>query len=229
MKPETIKKLLKLNQNLYEKRALSWSKTRQELWEKPVLDFIDTIPKNSNVLDLGCGNARLYKQLTKKNINYTGIDSSKSLIKLNKQKYPKAKFKIGDGLNIDYKNQFDYIFCLAVLHHIPSEKLQLKFLKNIYRSLKPNGFLILSVWSRWQNKYRKYFDQKKLFSDMQKKDLIIPWKQTKYMRYVYAFDKKEFFDLTNKTGFNNINIFYANKSKKCTKKDALNIYLICQK
>lgn len=51
---------------------------------------------------------------------------------------------------------FDVIYCLAVLHHIPSHELRLQALKNLKSLLKPNSLLILSVWNLWQKKYLKY-------------------------------------------------------------------------
>lgn len=241
MKPETTKKLLKLNYDLYEDQALAWDKTRSEIWEKTVTDFISEIKPNSLILDLGCGNGRLYQKISnfkfqisnlKPEINiikYVGIDPSKKLIEINKEKYPQADFKVGDGLTLKDKNKFDYVFCLAVLHHIPSEKLQFKFLKNIYNSLKKDGQLILSVWNRWQPRYADYMLDKKLYEDMKKTDTIVPWRQTNKFRYINCFTKETLSDLSQKTGFKNIKTFYANKEKTTTNKKGLNIYLICNK
>ncbi len=207
MKPQTVKKLLKLNYDLYESQALDWDKTRSAIWEKPILDFIDKIKPKSSILDLGCGNGRLCdciakhglstrfnsgsKQIKQLKIKYVGIDISKKFIELNKKKYPishsesfdchsehseesqdrlreesrdpstslkmTAEFKVGDSLTVNFKNRFDYIISIAVLHHIPSKELQLKFLRNIYQALKPKGKILISVWNRWQPRYKKYF------------------------------------------------------------------------
>jgi SAM-dependent methyltransferase len=266
MKPETAKKLLKLNYDLYEDQALAWDKTRSEIWEKTVTDFISKIKPNSSILDLGCGNGRLYKQLSvvsfqlsdqKSEIKYTGIDPSKKLIEINKEKYPDAKFEVGDGLTLKDKNKYDYVFCLAVLHHIPSEKLQIKFLKNIHQALRPKGEALISVWNRWQPRYKKYFNEKykkeiqykfspvpHWFSDLKSNETIVPWKQSGKFRFVHAFTDKELKDLAQKAGFTNIEVFYgdasqnqsealvkgnANKINKSDKNNGLNVYLIASK
>lgn len=246
MKKSTINKLLQLNYELYEHQAQSFSDTRQEIWEKPILDLVKTIKPKSKVLDLGCGNTRLYQILADKEIDYLGIDPSKTLIKLNQTKYPEARFEIGDGLKIKYKNTFDYIISLAVLHHIPSEKLQLKFLKNIYHALRSKGKILLSVWNRHQDKYQKYFSQKyksaiiksnprqsALFSasvcELGRSDLIVPWKDSGYLRYIHAFTKEELIKLAKRAGFINIQCFYADKYGKSDKEKGLNIYLIASR
>jgi tRNA (uracil-5-)-methyltransferase TRM9 len=229
MKQSTINKLLKLNRELYEKETSAWSKTRKEIWEKNVIDFVKKIPAGSCVLDLGCGNARLYQKFTKKKINYLGIDLSKKLIAYDKKDYPDVKFEIGNGLNLKYINKFDYIISIAVLHHIPGRKLQIKFLRNCYDALKPNGKLCLTVWSRWQDKYKKYFLITKPYPDMAKNDLIVPWENTKYKRFIHAFTKKELENLAKNSSFLNTDCYYSDKNGKTNKNNGLNIILTARK
>lgn len=225
MQENTAEQLIKLNQDLYNKVAEDFSNTRKEIWEQEIIDFVKNIQRNSTVLDLGCGNARLYQILSNKSINYLGIDSSNSLINLDKKNYPEAKFKVGDGLKIKYKNKFDYIISIAVLHHVPSEELQIKFLTNCKKALKKDGILFLSVWNRWQAKYKKYFLDKKTFDDMNKADILVPWKGGK-SRFVHAFKINELKTLAKKAGFKKTVCFASAKGKQTDLNKALNIYLI---
>lgn len=229
MKPQTAKKLLKINQNLYEHQALDWDKSRQKIWEKPIEDFIKTIKSNSSVLDVGCGNARLYQLLKDKTLNYLGIDTSKKLIFLNRKRYKNVKFEVRDGLKLKYKNCFDYVLCLGVLHHIPTQKLQLKFLTNIYQVLKKDGVLFAHVWNRWQKRYLNK-KIKKQFVDLSENEQIIPWRNSnKYARFVYRFTASELISHAKHAKFNNIEVFYADKTGKSTKSRGLYICLIAKK
>ena len=54
------------------------------------------------------------------------------------------------------KEKFDLIFCVATLHHIPSDKLRQQILVNIKNRLKPDGKLLMTNWNLWQSKYLKY-------------------------------------------------------------------------
>ena len=220
MKQLTIKKLFTLNQNLYNSQSVDWDKSRQQIWERSIIDFATQIPSYSTILDVGCGNARLYQFLQDKTINYTGIDDSKELIDLCRQKYPKANFINNNALDISYNNQFDYAFSIAVLHHIPSTDLQIKFLKNIFNSLKTNGKLFLTVWNRYQNKYKKYFDKNNhvyslldfaTIADLSVNDLLVPWRDTNNARYVYAYTSEELKKQAEIAGFKNINVSYSAK------------------
>ncbi|HCW31190.1 TPA: hypothetical protein DGD59_00485, partial [Candidatus Collierbacteria bacterium] len=57
--------------------------------------------------------------------------------------------------------QYDYIFCIAVFHHLPTKKDQLFVLNQIKRHLKPRGKILITAWNLWQPKYLKYhFDLK---------------------------------------------------------------------
>ena len=229
MKLSTINKLIKLNKDLYESQASQWAKTRTDLWEQPIVDIVRSIPSHSSVLDLGCGNARLYQILRQINIDYLGIDPSKKLIQIDKTNYPDAKFKIGDALKLGYKNKFDYIVSIAVLQHIPSVKLQSKFLNNCYNSLKKNGKLVLTVWNRHQLRYEKYFLASKLYSDMQKNDLLVPWKDSGYSRYIHAFTTSELANLAKNVGFKDIKCYYIGKNTTSDKQNGLNILLTASK
>lgn len=229
MKKTTIKNLLKLNTDLYKSQASEWSKTRTDLWEQPIVDIVRSIPSYSSVLDLGCGNARLYQILRQINIDYLGIDPSKKLIEINKTNYPDVKFEVGDALKLDYKNKFDYIFSIAVLQHIPSAELQSTFLQNCYNSLNKNGKLILTVWNRHQPKYKKYFLTERMYPDMLQNDLVVPWKDSGYSRYIHAFTVSELTKLAKDVGFKDIRCYYIDKNAISDKQNGLNIILTASK
>lgn len=235
---------------------MDWHTTRSNIWEWPILNYIKAIKTNCSILDLGCGNARLISALIlsqkertiNPKIEYIGIDSAKKFTTLNKKSYSKTKhinpkFYTKDAIDINYKDRFDYVFSIAALHHIPTAIHQKKFLKKIYNSLKKDGILILSVWNRFQEKYKEYSTKtyqnnllkdlpdkyKELHLSLNENELLVPWRKTKNYRYIYCFSKKQLKEITEETGFKEINIFYADKHKKTTKQDGLNLWLIAKR
>ena len=50
--------------------------------------------------------------------------------------------------------EFDYVFSLGVIHHIPKADLAVQ---NIYRSLKPNGQFIMWVYGYENNELYIFF------------------------------------------------------------------------
>lgn len=151
--------------------------------------------KNHKLLDAGCGNGRLADFLKEEPIKYVGLDNNKELLKIAKKKHPKLTFCHGDILKLPFpKASFDSVWCIAVLHHLPTKSLQLKALKEMKRVLKKNGMLMLTVWDLWQKKYKKYIDKKTHHS-------FIPWGPEKEIkRFYYAFTKAELKKLISKAG-----------------------------
>ena len=52
-----------------------------------------------DILDIGCGNGRIYDFVKGKAKNYVGVDISKSLLDEANEKYPEQKFIEGNVLN----------------------------------------------------------------------------------------------------------------------------------
>jgi SAM-dependent methyltransferase len=210
MDKEYAQRILNQTKHDYNLIAGRFSSTRNFIWEdlKPLLDYTNFKDK---VLDAGCGNGRLYPALEEKKIDYYGIDNSEQLIKIAKEKYPQVGFQIADILKIPFAdNYFDKIYCIAALHHIPSDELRLKTMEELKRVLKPNGLLILTVWNLWHRKtiwrqvYRNVIRKIMGKSQLDAKDILTPWKdqagKVLAQRYIHAFTKVELKKLAERAG-----------------------------
>lgn len=151
------KKIIESVKDVYNEIGTQFSASRNYIWPdlKP---FLKEIPPKSSVLDVGCGNGRLILGLPT-NIKYTGIDISSKLLDEAKKAHPDAHFIETDITKPDiwkHLPQFDYIYCVAVMHHLPTRKDQLFVLEQIKAHLKPRGKCLITVWNLWQSKYLKY-------------------------------------------------------------------------
>lgn len=214
MKDEVAQKILEKVKRDYEYMADEFSESRNAPWPEFEM-FKKYIKPGMKVLDLGCGNGRLYKSLKDTGIIYAGIDNCARLIKLAQEQWqtasdPRPTFKTGDILNTKIEtNCFDIVFFIAVLHQIPSQKLQLQALNNIHQILKKDGLLIMTNWNLWQKKYKKYVTKNNLkktisLSKLDFNDALIPWKETKIKRYYHAFTEKELSHLLQESHFKTI-------------------------
>ncbi len=211
MKEAYARYLLDKTQSDYNKIADQFAKTRKEVWFG--LDFLfQDLKKGERILDLGCGNGKLYQIFKKKEVVYQGVDFSESLIKIAKEQYPEADFQKGDALMLPFKdNTFDKIYSLAVFHHIPSAGLRRKFLLEAKRILKKNGKLIITVWDLKSFSKAKplilYYFFKKIFfcSFLDFGDIFYPWKngrgETIINRYFHLFSLKELKTIAKQAGF----------------------------
>ena len=212
MDQKIVKQLLSVVKNNYEAIAVEFDLTRKkEVWPK-MRELAEAVKDNDSILDVGCGNGRLLEVLTNKKIKYLGVDNSEALIKIAKSNYPNNDFQVEDILNLEQepKNNFDYIFCLAVLQHIPSRELRLRALEQMKDKLAPDGMLIISVWNLWKNKkyrpliFKNYWLKIIGRNSLGFNDLLFPWVNNRgekgSERYYHAFTKKELKKLVRLVG-----------------------------
>lgn len=206
MKKDYANYILQKNRENYNLIAKDFSKTREKPWEelRPLFDHY--LKKSERVLDLGCGNGRYFDWFKEKEVDYIGADNSEKLIQEAREKNPNAKFIYADALELPFvENSFDKVYSIAVLHHIPSKELRMKFLEQIKKVLKPEGILILTAWKIHQRKeiltFIKYFFLKILgFSKMDYKDTWETWGNYS-KRYYHFFSKRELIRLIKNSGF----------------------------
>jgi 2-polyprenyl-3-methyl-5-hydroxy-6-metoxy-1,4-benzoquinol methylase len=207
MKEKTRKKLEKIVKNSYSQTAEEFSLSREkEIWPK-LKEMADIVENNTKILDLGCGNGRLLKAFEGKKIDYLGCDQEKKLISIAQKNWPNNKFIVSSLEQIPNES-FDYIFIIAVIHHIPSREKRLEVFKNLIKHLKPKGKIIVSVWNLRKTRpkliLKTYF--KHLFKEsLEFGDVLFPWKKNKgqelVTRYYHAFSKRGLKNLAKKTGY----------------------------
>jgi len=229
MQPNYAKYLLEKVRKDYNFIAEDFSRTRGKIWEE--LDFLGKYANpGEKILDLGCGNGRLYGSLKDKNIDYYGLDFSEKLIAIARNIYPQARFQAADAFNLPFPDDFfDNIFSLAVFHHIPSDNLRLAFLKESRRVLKKDGRLIMTVWGMGGAKriflFLKYallkiFGRTKLDFG----DALVPWRN-QTMRYVHYFRTPEIKKIIQKSGL----LLDELKIIKRPNSSEQNIFVVCHK
>lgn len=230
MKPEYAHYLLVKTREDYNLIADEFSTTRQNIWQETRFLFDDYLIPGDKVLDLGCGNARYYPLFKEKSVEYIGIDSSKDLIQISKDMYPDADFRVEDALNLSFPdNYFSDVYSIAVLHHLPSRELRLKFLNEAKRVLRPGGLLILTVWKFYQIKQWLFLLKYTLLkiigkSKLDWKDILEPWGK-KAERYYHWFSKKELEELIKETGFE----IEKSGIVKNKKRNRQNIFIVAKK
>ncbi|MBR9700638.1 class I SAM-dependent methyltransferase [Candidatus Woesearchaeota archaeon] len=101
-----------------------------------------------NVLDIGCGSGRNFFYLTK-HFQVEGIDIAKEGVRQIKKILPESRVKVGDIYNkLPYKTGvFDAIVGIQVLQHSTEPKIK-KAISEIFRILKPGGWLFITVGGR---------------------------------------------------------------------------------
>jgi tRNA (uracil-5-)-methyltransferase TRM9 len=231
MKKEVAEEIIKSVKESFNLIAEDFSLTRERLWED-IKFLFDHLQKGEKVLDLGCGNGRFYPWFQEKEVEYVGIDFSPRLIEIAKKNFSQGNFYLGNAFELPFKNsEFNAVFAIALLHHIPSNELRLKTLSEIKRVLKKDGLFALTVWNLWQKRYFKYliseFKKKVLGkSQLDFKDCYIPWckGKVKVQRYCHAFTLRELKKIIQKSNFH---ILQAGHTEREGYKP--NIYVLARK
>lgn len=168
--------------------------------------YLQKLKSGQSVLDIGCGNGKLISGLPK-GVEYVGTDFSKTLLEEAKKLYSSHDFRFGDVTDPSHWGElgtYDAIFCVALLHHIPKQKQQLYIMKEAKKHLKRGGFLYLTVWNLWQEKYLQY----------QVDDHFeVPYNK-RWKRFCVAFDVQTLTDLMSEAGLEVQEIFYADREDK---------------
>lgn len=126
----------------YDVHATDFSKSRFRIWPH-IKQFLDSLPPNSKVLDIGCGNGKnmTYRQ----DLQMFGLEYSQSLTDICIQRG--LNVIQGNALTLPFENEsFDAIIMIAVIHHI-DPILHIKVLNEIQRVLIPNGKCLITNWA----------------------------------------------------------------------------------
>lgn len=100
--------------------------------------------ENPRVLELGCGDGRDAVEILKRTSQYHGIDISKKMINLAKEKAPEGRFAVADLDAFSFTVPIDIIFAFASLLHVNKETFE-KILKDAYGTLSPGGIFKISL------------------------------------------------------------------------------------
>lgn len=98
------------------------------------------LPRQGEVLDIGCGEGYLSRILIENGCRVTGIDYSPEAIE--KAARLPGRFLVRDIYDFRPKKKFDWVVCSEVLEHLPDDRLALKLMASW---LKPKGRILLSV------------------------------------------------------------------------------------
>jgi ubiquinone/menaquinone biosynthesis C-methylase UbiE len=112
---------------------------------KHLIDFLKLLPKNGNILDVGCGAGVDSNFIKSIKFTVVGIDNSKEMLKIARKNYPEIKFLLKDMRKIKFNDKkFDGIIFSYSLIHIPKNQMP-KTLKRFSKIIKSNGYIYISL------------------------------------------------------------------------------------
>ncbi len=143
----------------YDEHPFDWTEgfSRNELeatLAPPLASFIQSIPPDARVLDLGCGPGRVMSCLAARGVQAVGLDLSFASVRLMVQRTGKAGV-VGDGMQLPFAEaSVDRVIADGVIHHTNNP---FGAFAEACRVLKPGGLFYLAVYKpggRYQELYR---------------------------------------------------------------------------
>jgi SAM-dependent methyltransferase len=206
---------------MYDKIAEDYDRKKKSQW-KSLEIFLEYLLERNYIFkgisaDLGCGNARNFSLFFNETSKLIGIDNSIKML-------TSARKNIASKCNMRYSSQFiladmtalpfrdkvlDTIFSIASLHHVNTSNLRSVVLSQIFQILTDGGYFLLTVWRRYQKRFRKHFIMDYIkrafyppYAQLQVEarllefgDINVPWKSSEkiapQMRFYHLFTKKE--------------------------------------
>ena len=169
--------------DVYNKISNEFNTTRYRPWTC-VEEFLNQIPKQSIIGDIGCGNGK--NMFYRKDCINLGCDFSENLVKLCNEK--KLQVIQGNILNVPFQdNLFDTTLCIAVLHHLSTKEMRKQAIQELIRITKKKGRILILVWAfeQEESSRRRFKKQNNLIDWKNKKGEILG------RRYYYVFKKNE--------------------------------------
>jgi SAM-dependent methyltransferase len=225
MNSETAARLVEINRTFYTRSGASFSATRHRI-QPGVRRVLELLRGDESILDLGCGNGELARELARRGHRgpYLGVDFSRPLLRdaeVQREGFS-ARFLQMDLTRLAEHEEelllagnWSVVTAFALLHHIPSAELRLEILRVVHRLLGKDGLFIHSNW--------QFLNSEKLRSriqpweaanitevDVDPGDHLLDWRSgERGLRYVHHFDELELEELARNAGFRVVDKFYS--------------------
>ena len=137
--------------HLHDGYYITGEETREKAQEQLVefLAELADIPRDSRVLDLGCGLGATSVWLAEHlNCRPTGVTLSEQQVQMARdlaaEHGVQAEFKVMDAEQLEFEEPFDAVWMVGVLGHLPCQE---RFLRSAHRLIRPKGRFLLADWS----------------------------------------------------------------------------------
>jgi len=225
MRAETAASLMEINRDFYTHFGDAFSATRHRI-QPGVQRVLHKLVGDESVLDLGCGNGELARELAKRGHRgpYLGVDFSQPLLR--EAEVPleefSAKFIKADLTQLTAVSDqrsvpggWSLITAFAVLHHIPSTEIRMDILRTVHGLLAQEGRFALSNWQflnseRLKARIKPWKEVAIREADVDAGDYLIDWRSRGAgLRYVHHFSELELSVLAQESGFVVRKTFYS--------------------
>lgn len=188
----------------YERIADHFSMTREHPW--PDVESFCAEQRADTALDIGCGNGRHTALLAERSRRAIGVDASRSLLSIARERVPEAMFVEGDAASLPVATEAaDLALYVATLHHLPDRRLRVRSLDELARVLVPGGTALISVWSTTHDRFDSHDETMGFDTEV---DWTLPGGET-VPRFYHIYAPEEFEADLTESDLSIVNSFLA--------------------
>lgn len=200
----------------FERIAEPFAASRAEPWPE-VLSFTTSLPPETRILDLGCGNGRHARALASAGYTVLAVDFARSLLAIGRRGSrgrvweKRIEWLQAEAAMLPLRNAtVDAAICVAVLHHLPSADERVRALREVRRVLVPRGRVFVSVWALDQPRFRRAVEARRHLPAEVRGDVQVPWTMPDGIvipRYYHLFQEGELENLIIESGLHGERFF----------------------
>ena len=185
-----------MTSNIFDQIAPGWYDLRHWSIFRKELEALAQRWQKGKLLNIGCAHGPDFLPF-KQGFDLYGVDFSTEMLRFAGKYSQKFDFSVNlsvaDVGHLPYPEKtFDWAISVATYHHIRYKEERQAALDELRRVLKPGGEAFITVWNRWQPKFRFI-----------RKEVAVPWrtKDKTLYRYYYLFSYPELERLVKQAGF----------------------------
>lgn len=176
--------------------ARQFDRTRKRPWPE-VLEFIEGGGKRG--VAVACGNGRHLLPLARRCQEAVGVDRSPAMAAIARRRVEEAGIRnaavvVADALALPLPpGCCDRVLFIAGLHNIRGRKRRIAALEEVNRVLSPEGEGLISVWAKWQDRFRRDMLRQTLNPFRPSGDLWVPWRggEREVLRFYHLYTCRE--------------------------------------
>lgn len=145
LKQKSMKDVMKLFDNVAEEYASRYWSVDQ--YKGQINQWLNSIPKGGQVLDLGCGPGNYADHALGKrpDLDWKGVDFSPAMIRIAKDSVPRGDFMVGDATDRSiYQGKGEGVMISFVTPYLDNGATK-KMIKRVHRYLENEGMLYLGT------------------------------------------------------------------------------------
>ena len=146
-RPDWLKQMRRDTEKLQDIEAPGYDDRWGFIESKPRLfveRFLSLCPPEGLILDAPCGTGKYWQTILDAGRTIVGVDQSQGMLDKAKEKFPDVPTQKLGLQELDYHEAFQGALCVDALEFITPEDW-LVVLRNLYRAIKPRGYLYFTV------------------------------------------------------------------------------------